>query len=158
MDDIPLGEILTLAGCLLASFFFSGAETALTSLTEARTQQIIDESGNKKNLLRHWLNSPERVLSTLLFGNNLANIGLSALVTSITMKIAPGVPWAVAASTGATTFVVLTFCEITPKTLARRHAVPFAKAAIPIIVALSWVFYPVTVFLSCVLSSPIFRI
>ena len=148
MDDIPLGEILTLAGCLLASFFFSGAETALTSLTEARTQQIIDESGNKKNLLRHWLNSPERVLSTLLFGNNLANIGLSALVTSITMKIAPGVPWAVAASTGATTFVVLTFCEITPKTLARRHAVPFAKAAIPIIVALSWVFYPVTVFLS----------
>ena len=148
MDDIPLWETIAVCAGLLASFFFSGAETALTSLTEARTQQLIDESKNPKNLLRYWLHSPERILSTLLFGNNLANIGLSALVTSITLTLAPDAPGALAISTGLTTFVVLTFCEITPKTLARRHAIPFAKAAIPIIVGLSWLFYPITLFLT----------
>jgi len=144
VDDIPLWEILAVFVGLLLSFFFSGAETALTSLSEARTQQLIEESKNPKNPLRHWLESPERIISTLLFGNNLANIGLSALVTSITLKLAPEVPGALAFSTGATTFVVLTFCEITPKTLARRHSVAFSKAAIPIIVGLAWIFYPVT--------------
>ena len=144
MDDIPLWEILAVFVGLLLSFFFSGAETALTSLSEARTQQLLEESKNPRDPLCHWLESPERILSTLLFGNNLANIGLSALVTSITLKLAPGVPGAIAVSTGVTTFVVLTFCEITPKTLARRHAVPFAKAAIPIVVGLSWLFYPIT--------------
>ncbi|MDR0965489.1 MAG: hemolysin family protein [Myxococcales bacterium] len=143
MDDIPLWELLAVCVGLIVSFFFSATETALTSLTEARTQQLLEESKNPKNPLRHWLEAPERILTTLLFGNNLANIGISALTTSIALRLAPNTSGAVAVATGITTFVILTFCEITPKTLARRHAVAFAEAAIPVIVVLSWIFYPI---------------
>jgi putative hemolysin len=142
VDGIPSWEILSILFGLVASFFFSGSETALTSLSEARTRQIIEESGNPKHPLRLWLENPERILATLLFGNTLANIALSALVTALSTRL--GVPYAVGAATGATTFVVLTFCEVTPKTLAKRHALSFARLSLPIISLLSWLFYPAT--------------
>jgi len=155
VDDIPLWEIVALTAGLLASFFFSGAETALTSLTEARTRQIIEESKNARHPLRLWLEHPERVLSTLLFGNNLANIGTSALATDLLMKT--GSPYAVALATGITTFVVLTFCEITPKTLAKRHPLQFSRFALPFVRLLAWVFFPVT-FLLLVITNAMVKL
>jgi CBS domain containing-hemolysin-like protein len=142
VGDIPSWEIPAIHISLLASFFCSGTETALTSLTEARTRQILEESGDPKHPLRLWLDHPERLLTTLLFGNTLTNIALSALVTSMATRL--GVPYAVGAATGVTTFVVLTFCEVTPKTLAKRHAERFAKAAVPIVAFFYWVFLPAT--------------
>lgn len=142
MGELPSWEIPAILLGLLASFFFSGSETALTSLSEARTRQIIEESGNPKHRLRLWLDHPERLLTTLLFGNTLANIGLSALVTSMATRL--GVPYAVGAATGVTTFVVLTFCEVAPKTLAKRQAERFAKATAPVVAFLYWLFLPAT--------------
>jgi putative hemolysin len=140
--DVPISELLAIMAGLLVSFFFSGAETALTSLSEARSRQIIEESGNPKHPLRLWRDHPERVLTTLLFGNTLANIGTSSIVTDVVNRT--GVPYAVAIATGGTTFVVLSLCEITPKTLAKRHHLAFALFALPIINLLYWVFRPVT--------------
>ena len=142
MDGLPSWEILAILFGLLASFFFSGTETALTSLSEARTRQFLEESGNPRHPLRLWLQHPERILTTLLFGNTLGNISVSALVTNLSMKL--GVPYAVGAATGVTTFIVLTFCEVMPKTLAKRHPLGFARLAVPVVAFLYWLFLPAT--------------
>lgn len=139
---MPSWEFPAILFGLLASFFFSGTETALTSISEARTRQILEESGDPKHPLRLWLEHPERILTTLLFGNTLGNIAVSALVTDVATRI--GVPYAVGAATGATTFVVLTFCEVTPKTLAKRHSLGFARMALPVVSILYWLFLPAT--------------
>ena len=146
MDDVPLDvpmwEWLTVIVGLLASFFFSGTETALTSLSEARTRQLIEESGRKNHPLNLWLKRPERVITTLLTGNTLANIGLSAVVTDVVSRW--GAHFAVALSTGVTTFVVLTFCEIIPKTLAKRYPVGVSLTVAPIVALLYYLLFPVT--------------
>ncbi len=140
--EAPLWEILALGLSLAASCFFSGAETALTSLSEARTSQLIEESGKANHPLRLWLNYPERVLTTLLFGNTLANIGASAMATDLVSKT--GAHYAVAIATGVTTLIVLCFCEIIPKTLSKRHAVSFSQFVIHIVKVFMWLFIPVT--------------
>jgi putative hemolysin len=140
--DVPLWEVLTLGVSLVASFFFSGTETALTSLSEARTRQLIEESGRPRHPLRLWLEHPERILTTLLFGNTLANIGASSVATDVVSKT--GTHYSVAIATGLTTFVVLSLCEITPKTLAKRHAVAFAQVLAPVATLIYWLLFPLT--------------
>jgi len=140
--DVPMWEWLAVIAGLLFSAFFSGTETALTSLSEARTRQLVEESGRKNHPLALWLHHPERVITTLLTGNTLANIGLSAVVTDLVMRY--GAQYAVAIATGATTFVVLTFCEITPKTLAKRYPVGVSLTVAPIVALLYYLLFPVT--------------
>jgi CBS domain containing-hemolysin-like protein len=143
---MPLWEALAIVLCLAASFFFAGTETALTSLSEARTRQLIEESGRQRHPLQLWLKHPERVITTLLFGNTLANIGASAITTDIVTRT--GTHYAVAIATGATTFVVLTFCEITPKTLAKRHPVGVSQLVGRLVVLIYWLLFPFTFLLA----------
>jgi CBS domain containing-hemolysin-like protein len=133
-------SLFGIAVCLLLSTFTSAAETALTSLAEVRTRQLVEEKGHR--LLRFWLHSPERVLSTLL----IANTAVNALVASLTTSLIETLGWhrAVALATGAVTLLLLTFGEITPKTLARRYADVLAPAVMPFVILLYYLFYPFT--------------
>ncbi len=125
--------------CLLvSSFFFAGTETALSSLGEARARALRERLGERGRPLDLWIEEPRRVLSALLLGNNLANIGATALTTQIALGLFGSA--ALAIVTGVMTFVVLVFGEITPKTLARedaeRWAVPCIRLLRPFYVAL----------------------
>ncbi len=140
--EVPVGSVLAIGASLIAAFFFAATETALTSLSEARTRQLIEESGNPAHSLRLWLEHPDRVLATLLFGNTLAAIGASAVTTDLVART--GRPYAVAIATGLTTFVVLIFCEVAPKTLAKRRAVGFALVLAPAVKVVYWLLYPAT--------------
>ena len=64
---------------LVASAFCSGTETALTALGDARARQLRDAGGRRARMLGLWIEHPERVLSSLLIGNTLVNIGAGAL-------------------------------------------------------------------------------
>jgi CBS domain containing-hemolysin-like protein len=133
-------SLIGIVVCLLLSTFTSGAETALTALPEVRTRQLVEEKGHR--LLRFWLHSPERVLATLL----IANTAVNALVASLTTALIEGMGWhrAVAVATGAVTLLLLTFGEITPKTLARRYADVIAPLVMPVVILLYYLFYPIT--------------
>ncbi|WP_242395772.1 hemolysin family protein [Anaeromyxobacter oryzisoli] len=131
---------------LLGSAFCSGTETALTALGDARARQLRDEGGSPGARLRLWIEHPERVLSTLLIGNTLVNIGAGALAASLGVDVAAWTGWSaatvVAATTAAATAVILFFGEIVPKTLGKRHPVRFALAALPLSNALTIVLWP----------------
>ncbi|WP_248344609.1 hemolysin family protein [Anaeromyxobacter paludicola] len=134
------------AAFLVASALCSGAETALTALGDARARQLLDSGGRRAALLAIWVRHPERVLSSLLIGNTLANIGAGALAGRIASQAAGGgdTGTALAIATGVTTSVILFFGEIIPKTLAKRHPVKIALAAIPLVQAMYWALWPLS--------------
>ncbi|BDG06488.1 hemolysin family protein [Anaeromyxobacter oryzae] len=149
---VPAWKWIVAVVFLLGSAFCSGTETALTALGEARARQLRDGGGRRARLLGIWIDHPERVLSTLLIGNTLVNIGAGALAASLAGDLAAWTGWnlptVVAATTAVTTLVILFFGEIIPKTLGKRHPVRFSLAAIPLARTLSVLLWPVSAFVT----------
>jgi len=131
--------ILLVAGFFLAGFF-SSAETALTALGEARVQHLTGTRGWRGTLLRLWLRHPERILSALLLGATLVNVGMGSLTALIADEM--GLSNGLILFTGLTTLVLLIFGEITPKTFAKRHATGFALALIPLVAVVYFLLWP----------------
>lgn len=100
------------------------------------------EEGNKKAVIvQKILDSYAKFLSTILIGNNIANISASALVTTI--AVSTGLPWAVSVGTGVLTFVVLLFGEIIPKTWANLNAERIVIVYAPVVRVLMVVLTPI---------------
>jgi putative hemolysin len=137
---IPTWQWTAFVAGILAAAFFSSAETALTSLGEARVRSLVETGGRRAALLRFWLNHPDRILSALLLGNTLVNVGLGSLTALMADEAGYGNGLAVL--TGVTTVVLLLFGEITPKTFAKRHASGYAIVMMPLVVLVYWVLYP----------------
>jgi CBS domain containing-hemolysin-like protein len=133
---------------LLGSSFCSGTETALTALGDVRARQLAEAGGRRGRLLRLWVEHPERVLSALLVGNTLFNIGGGVLAGEVAGVLADAHGWAVgttlAVTTGVATAGVLFLGEVVPKTLAKRHPVQVSLASIPFVHVLYWVLRPVS--------------
>ncbi|ABS26383.1 protein of unknown function DUF21 [Anaeromyxobacter sp. Fw109-5] len=148
MDAVPTWKWLLAILFLVASAFCSGTETALTALGDARARQLRDAGGRRARMLGLWIEHPERVLSSLLIGNTLVNIGAGALAAGIGATLAERAGWNTATSvtvaTVIATVIVLFFGEIIPKTLCKRHPVRAALAVIPFVQALSWVMWPLS--------------
>lgn len=137
---IPAWQWFAVAGGLVAAAFFSSAETALTALGEARLQSLIEGGTRSARLLRLWQKRPERILSALLVGNTLVNVGLGSLTALMADEAGHG--HAIALLTGVTTVVLLVFGEITPKTYAKRYASGCALALMPVVVLVYWLLFP----------------
>ena len=121
-------EVLGIVGCLVLSAFFSGSETALTSLSASKTRQLVEEEGQAP--LRLWLERPIPVLTTILIGNNIVNITASALATNVANQALDGTTnqnWAIPVAIGVMTFLLLTFGEITPKAISKRRSDTISK-------------------------------
>lgn len=100
------------------------------------------EEGNKKaKLVMDMLDEPNRLIATILVGNNIVNIGASALATSLAIDIFGSK--GVGIATGVMTLLVLVFGEVTPKTFAAQNAEKWSLAIINIIIFLSQVLLPI---------------
>ncbi|OIO67979.1 MAG: hypothetical protein AUJ57_10515 [Zetaproteobacteria bacterium CG1_02_53_45] len=118
---IPLSfAIGILIVLLLLSAFFSGAETALTRARRAKLRVRQEQGDYGAQQAEKLLDHPERMLSTILLGNNFVNIAASALAT--TMFVVKFGEAGILYATIAMTAVVLIFAEILPKTIAVAHA------------------------------------
>lgn len=141
MDTTGVIQLLILLILLILSGFFSSAETALTCANKVRIRSLADE-GNKRALrVQIILESYSKVLSTILIGNNIVNIGASSLATTLTIRLFGN--RFVGICTGILTFLVLIFGEIVPKTWAGSHADRIALAYSGIIHILMTLLTPV---------------
>ncbi|MEE8252639.1 MAG: CNNM domain-containing protein, partial [Hyphomicrobium sp.] len=110
---------LTLAAILLLlvlSAFFSGSETALTAVSRARMHALELEGNPRARAVNNLLASPERIIGTVLLGNNLVNVLASALTTSLLIGLFG--EFGVAYATVIMTALVVIFAEVLPKTYA----------------------------------------
>ena len=120
--------------CLLCSAFFSGSEIALTSVNMIRMKKAAEEGSKTAAAACRILSDFDRILSTILIGNNLVNIAASALATVIAMDLFPGEKGVGAAlATLVMTVMILIFGEIVPKVLSKEHAEKVSRfCAIPL--------------------------
>lgn len=139
-------QIIVLIALLFLSGFFSSAETALFSISRTKARHLAKEGRQSYILINKMKNDPHRLLSTVLIGNNIVNVGAAALATSITIKIFSN--YAVGLATGIMTFFILVFGEVLPKSIATRNNILIAKITIYPIYWLSILFYPVIIFLN----------
>jgi CBS domain containing-hemolysin-like protein len=128
--------------CLLFSAFFSASETALTSLSLLRTEQIIERNPFWGHALRVWQRNPNGVLTTILIGNNLFNITASALATDLAAGLFE--EGGIAIAIGGMTLLLLFSGEITPKTIARTYADTLAPVLMNVVLIFHVLLYPVT--------------
>lgn len=141
MDSSSLASILAIIILVFLSAFFSASETAFSSINKIRIKHMAD-NGSKRAQLAHRLTlNYDKLLSTILVGNNLVNIATTSIMTVLFVRLF--------ASNGATlatfvtTVIVLIFGEITPKSLAKDKPEAFAMFAAPFLNALTFILTPV---------------
>ena len=105
---------------LIMSAFFSMSETALMSLSKIRIRHMVEEGVKGAKLVEDLTEDPNRLLGAILIGNNVVNIGASALATTIATNIFGSAGAGIA--TGIMTILVLIFGEITPKSIAKQNS------------------------------------
>ena len=141
-----LDQIVILIVLLLLSGFFSSAETALFSISKAKAIHLAKEKGKVNALIKKMKDDPHRLLSTILIGNNVVNVGASAMATAMAISLLSSN--AVGIATGIMTFLILIFGEIFPKSIATRNNILIARIVIFPLYWLSILFTPIIVLLN----------
>ncbi|MEG0018698.1 MAG: hemolysin family protein, partial [Hydrogenoanaerobacterium sp.] len=117
---------------LMASAFFSASETAFSSLNRIRLQNMADNGDERAKLAMRVTENYDRMLSTILIGNNVVNLSASSLATVVATALMGASGAAV--STVVLTILVLAFGEILPKSYAKANAEAIAlKVAKPLL-------------------------
>ena len=131
-DTFQIASVILIIIFLILSTFFSGSETAYTGLSHVRLKAM-DPDGTNRKVQRALANSEDfdRLLTTILVGNNIVNTASAAVCTALLISLWP--EWGTLISTLLMITVLLIIGEITPKTLAKRNEERFAcRVAFPI--------------------------
>ncbi|MBB6217919.1 CBS domain containing-hemolysin-like protein [Anaerosolibacter carboniphilus] len=152
-DSMKLAILFIL---LTLSALFSSAETAITSLNIIKIRQIEGKSADKMAILERLFRNSPKIISTILIGNNIVNIGATAIATELTYKFFQGKN-VTALVTVVMTLAILIFGEITPKTFSANNPEKVALRLGRPVELLSYVLYPVLKILN-VLTNFIIRL
>lgn len=139
-------DVIVLFILLILSGFFSSAETALFSISRTRAIHLAKRDERWSMLVKRMKDDPHRLLSTILIGNNVVNVGAAALATTLSLKLVPN--YAVGLATGVMTILILIFGEVFPKSIATRNNLIIARLTIYPIYWLSLLFWPVIWFMN----------
>lgn len=142
MTGSEIIQLILLAFLLMASGFFSSSETALMSISKIKLKHMLAAQTKGAKRIEAILENPNKVLSTILVGNNIVNIGASALATSLAIHFFGSK--GVSIATLVMTILVLIFGEITPKSLASQNSEKVALKVVKPIELLMLVLTPVT--------------
>jgi putative hemolysin len=140
-DYLKLG-LLTLF--LALSAFFSGTETAFIALQRVRIIHLVRTGVPGSRRVFRMAQHPERLLSTVLLGNNLVNTAAAALGTVLVLSFMDNPTSAILVATAGIAFLLLIFGEILPKTFAARNAERFAFFAVRPLQAVEALLFPIT--------------
>ena len=143
-------QTIVLLILLIASGFFSASETSLMSLSKIRLRHMQEEGVKGAKLVANLIEDSNKLLSSILIGNNVVNIAATSISTALFTSLIPGAS-GVAIATAVMTVLVLLFGEITPKTIASNNSEKVAifvarpiKIIIFILRPVVWVFNLVT--------------
>ncbi len=138
--------IIMMAVCLLLSAYFSATETAFSSANTARLKTLAEKGSGNAALALKLLEQYDRLLSTILIGNNIVNIATASIGTVLFVRHYGDAGATI--STVVVTVVVLIFGEISPKSIAKDCAEKCAMLSAPILRVLIWVLMPLNLLFS----------
>jgi putative hemolysin len=121
LDAADSWLIVAFLVCLALSAFFSSAESAFIALPKLRIRYLVEIGAKGAEKLARIAEKPERMLATVLLGNNLVNIAAATLGTIMAVTVW-GFPWGPIIATVVVTAIILVFGEVIPKTFAVHHA------------------------------------
>ncbi|MGN1098000.1 MAG: CNNM domain-containing protein, partial [Clostridia bacterium] len=137
-----LFQFIMLAFLIFCSAYFSASETAFLSFNRIKMKNDADEGDKKAKKVLAVAEDYDKMLSTILIGNNIVNIVATSLSTVLFVSLIANGDLAVTISTVFMTVTVLIFGEITPKTLAKKSPDSFARFSAPILSLLSVILTP----------------
>ena len=143
--------IIIMVICLIMSAYFSATETAFSCANKTRLRALAEKGNKKAELAVKLADKYDRLISTILIGNNIVNILLASMGTMLFVEIFKDTTLAdkaAAISTLVVTVAVLIFGEITPKSIANDFPEKFAMFSAPFIRVLIWLLMPVNVIFS----------
>ena len=144
MDIYTITLILVIIFLLIISAFFSGSETALTAASRPKMYQLEKENNLRAKIVNFLKNKKERLIGTLLLGNNLVNTLATAIATSFFISLLGDNQKGILYSTIVMTLLILIFGEVLPKTIAINKADKFALLFAPFIKFLVTILSPFT--------------
>ncbi len=144
-------EIIILLLLILSSAFISGSETAYFSLTPNDLEELRQRKGRRPAAALRLLGKPDRLLGTILVANNVVNIAiiiLAAFISSRLFDLSNNPVLSFIIEVVVITFILLLFCEVTPKIFASRIQLKFALMVAPALTVISAIFGPLASLLS----------
>jgi putative hemolysin len=141
-------KILTLAFLILLSGIFSGTETALFSLSRLKLRHLVKKKVAGAETIEKLKDNPQRLLITILLGNNVVNIWAAALATSLALEFS--VSHAIGITTGVMTFLILVFGEIVPKSFAAKYSQQISMILARPLLGLQVILFPVIALLEVI--------
>lgn len=145
MLGADFGIIVGIIICVMFSAFFSASETAFTTLNRIRLKTEAEAGDSRAALVLSIAENYDKMLSTILIGNNIVNIASASLATIVFTHVLGDA--GVSVSTAVMTVIVLIFGEISPKNLAKEHpealarfSAPFLRLLITILTPINFIF------------------
>ncbi len=134
MDLYLAFNLIVLVFLLMCSMFFSAVETSLLSFPKAMIQQRAEEPGLLGSAFRAWREHPNRLLTTMLISSNGITIAATTLVAYVAVHVAEANGWNLVltgtATSAAITVIIVVFCEVIPKVVARSASIRVATLLI----------------------------
>ncbi|MBQ2696521.1 MAG: HlyC/CorC family transporter, partial [Clostridia bacterium] len=142
MDPLPSISIMIIL--IILSAYFSATETAFSSLNKTRIKTLAEKGDKKAKLTLSLSERYDKLISTILVGNNIVNIALASIGTVFFVDVLNGnQEMGATLSTVVITVAVLIFGEVSPKSIAKDAPEKFAMFSAPFINLLIWVLTPV---------------
>jgi putative hemolysin len=124
LDDSLFARSLLLVFLLLCSAFFSACEVAYFSLNSLQLSEMLEKKGRLGRLVNSLLEKPRELLITIYIGNEFVNIAISVVITSVAISIFGSI--GVGIAIGLSTFLLLVFGDIIPKSISIKFAQSYA--------------------------------
>lgn len=150
MTDIEILYLAIFIACLVLSAFFSSSETAFTALQRVKVEHMVNTKVPGAKRVSRMMQHPEKLLSSILTGNNLVNTAAAALGTVLAISV-----WGergIIYSTIGVAILLLIFCETTPKIIAAHNPERLSLKQARFVEVASLVFTPAVLALSAIAS------
>jgi putative hemolysin len=147
LDSSQSTMLVGLIVLFVFSAIFSASETAFSSLNSIRLKQYVKNNVKNAQQALELVNDYTHVITTILIGNNIANIAMTTFATLLFTSLFEG-NLALSISMTALTIMILLFAEILPKVLAKQHPESFAIFFTPFLMVFRFLFAPIAMLMS----------
>jgi len=141
MDSSITADIIFIIVLIMFSAYFSATETAFTSANKIRLKNMAGDGNKKAERVLMLSEKYDKLLTTILVGNNIVNIGMTSVATVLFIELFGA--YGASLATAVITVAVLVFGEITPKNIAKEKSEEFAMVSAPLISIFMTILTPV---------------